>query len=102
MTSADDHLKTLFAHHEPPARDPAFATAVMERMARRRCLQDLGLLAGISSVGGAALWGLWPVVQPVLTALSGQLAPTAVALTVALSAVAILTGQFPWRTGEAA
>jgi hypothetical protein len=91
MTPADDHLRALFALDEPPARDPAFATAVIERMARRRCLQDVALLAGLSAVGGAALWGFWPMLQPALTALADQLAPTAAGLAVAASAVAILT-----------
>jgi hypothetical protein len=40
-----------------------------------------------------ALWGAWPVLQPALTAISGQLAPAAVALSVALCAVAVLGGQ---------
>jgi hypothetical protein len=88
--TADDRLKALFAQDEPPARDPAFSAAVMEKMVRRRWLQDLGLLAGVSAVGGTALWGFWPLVQPALTTVSGQLAPTAVALVVAVSALAAL------------
>lgn len=88
--TADDRLKALFAQDEPPARDAAFSTAVIERMARRRCLQDMGLLAGMSAVGGVALWGFWPLIHPALTSISGELAPTAVALVVALSALGAL------------
>jgi hypothetical protein len=93
MTPADDRLKALFAADEPPARDPAFSAAVMERLARRRCLQDLAFLGGLSGLGGLALWAIWPVLQPALTAISGELAPAAFGLAVALSAVAMLGGQ---------
>jgi hypothetical protein len=88
--TADDRLKALFAEDEPPVRDPAFSAAVIERMARRRCLQDMALLAGVSAVGGMALWGFWPLFQPALGQLSGELAPAAVALVVALSALGAL------------
>jgi len=88
----DDRLKTLFAQDEPPARDPAFSAAVTERLVRRRWLQDMALLAGLTLVGGLALWALWPVLQPAVTAISGQLAPAAWALALAFSAVAILGG----------
>jgi len=36
----DDRLKALFAYDEPPARDPAFSAAVMEKIMRRRFLAD--------------------------------------------------------------
>jgi len=93
MTSADDRLKAHFAQDAPPANDPAFSAAVMERLVRRRWMQDVALLGGLSGVGTLALWGAWPVLQPALTAVSGQLAPAAVALAVALCAVAVLGGQ---------
>jgi hypothetical protein len=93
MTSADDRLKALFAQDAPPASDPVFSAAVMERLVRRRWMQDMALLGGLSGVGTLALWGAWPVLQPALTAVSGQLAPAAAALAVALCAVAILGDQ---------
>lgn len=93
MTPADDRLKALFAHEEPPALDAAFSAAVMERLARRRCLAELAHLGGLSVLGGLGLWALWPVLHPAMAAISGELAPTAVGLAVALSAVAILGGQ---------
>ncbi|MDB5475964.1 MAG: hypothetical protein JWP49_1475 [Phenylobacterium sp.] len=92
MTPHDDRLKALFAHDEPPPRDPAFATAVTERLVRRRCLQELALLGGVSALGGLALWALWPVLQPAVTTVSGELAPAAWAVALAFSAVAILGG----------
>jgi hypothetical protein len=92
MTPHDDRLKALFALDEPPARDPAFATAVVERLAKRRCLQDLAFLGALSAVGALALWAVWPVLQPAVTAVSDSLAPLAWALALAFSAVAIAGG----------
>jgi hypothetical protein len=92
MTPHDDRLKALFALDEPPARDPAFATAVVERLAKRRCLQDLAFLGALSAMGALALWAVWPVLQPAVTAVSDSLAPLAWALALAFSAVAILGG----------
>lgn len=92
MTAADERLRTLFAYDEPPARDPAFSAELIERMARRRWLQDLGFLGGVSAIGAAVLWGVWPVAQPVLVMIASQLAPTALGFAVALSAVTVLSG----------
>ncbi|MDB5444623.1 MAG: hypothetical protein JWP73_2999 [Phenylobacterium sp.] len=92
MNPADDRLKALFAPDAPPLRDPVFQAAVMQRLAKRRCVQDLAFLGGVSALGGLAMWALWPILQPVLTAISGPLAPGAAALAAALSAVAILGG----------
>jgi len=92
MTPADERLKALFALDEPPYRDPAFSTAVSERLVRRRWLQDLAFLGALSVLGGLALWALWPVLHPAVTAVSVELAPAAWALALAFSAVAILGG----------
>lgn len=92
MTAADERLRALFAYDEPPARDPAFSAELIERMAHRRWLQDLGFLGVASVMGAAVLWGVWPVAQPVLVMVASQLAPTALGLAVALSAVAALSG----------
>ena len=92
MNPADDHLKALFARDAPPARDPAFCATVMAQLARRRCILDLTFLAGLSGMGALALWALWPVLQPAVVAVSGQLAPGAWAVALAFSAVTILGG----------
>ena len=88
----DDRLKAIFAADAPPARDPAFAAAVTERLVRRRCLQDLAFLGGLSAVGAVALWALWPVLQPALVAVSRDLAPAAMGLVLAFCLVAMLGG----------
>lgn len=90
---ADDRLKALFAGDEPPARDPEFSTAVMQRVMRREFRADLGVLAGGAVVGGLALWALWPVVLPAMVRLSHELAPTAALLALAAGAVVILGGR---------
>jgi hypothetical protein len=68
----DDRLKALFARDEPPARDPAFSSAVMEELVRRRFLMDVATLSGVSVLGGTALWALWPSLQPVVVVFSGR------------------------------
>ena len=93
MTQADDRLKALFAEDEPPARDAAFSMAVMERLMRRRFVEDVAILSGVSLVGGAVLWPLWPVLQPTLVQVSQGFAPALGVATLALSAVMILGGR---------
>ena len=93
MTDADGRLRALFAQDEPPARDPAFSSAVMEGIVRRRFMIDLAMLSGVSAVGGASLWALWPVVQPLLVNTSQNLFPVAGLLALAASVVLILGGR---------
>jgi hypothetical protein len=92
MTPADHRLKALFAEDLPPARDAAFSAEVSARLARRQCLLDLALLGALSAVGGLALWGLWPALQPAVISVSERLAPAAWALAIAFCAVAALGG----------
>jgi hypothetical protein len=91
--SDDDRLRALFAQDEPPQRDPAFSTAVMAEVMRRRFLADVAVLSGVSALGGAALWALWPSLQPALVSISQGLAPAIVIAAVAVTAGVILTGR---------
>jgi hypothetical protein len=91
----DDRLKALFAHDEPPARDPAFSSAVMEELMRRRFLTDVAMLSGVSVLGGTALWALWPSLQPAVVAVSQGLAPAIVAAALALGAAVVFSGRRP-------
>lgn len=93
MTQADDRLKALFALDEPPARDPVFSTAVMEKVMRRRFQEDVALLSGLSVVGGGAFWLLWPTLQPALVSLSQGLAPALGAIALAAGVLVILGGR---------
>jgi hypothetical protein len=91
----DDRLKALFAYDEPPARDPAFSSAVMEKLMRRRFLADVAMLSGVSALGGTALWALWPSLQPAVVAISQGLAPAIVAGALALGAAVVFSGRRP-------
>jgi len=95
MTQADDRLKALFAPDEPPARDPAFSTAVMEELARRRFVGDVALAAAVAVAGGFALWLVWPILQPAMPALARGLAPLGACATLAVAAVMLLDRGIP-------
>ena len=95
--AADARLKALFASDEPPARDPVFSAAVMEELMRRRFLEDVAKLVGVTTIGGLVLWLLWPVLTPVITSLSQGLAPVAAGLTLAAIVITLAGG----RPGEA-
>ena len=90
---ADDRLRALFAQDEPSARDPMFSTAVMERVVRRRFIEDLGLLGVATLIGGVVLWALWPSLNPVIASLSKGLAPVAACLTLAAIVITLAGGR---------
>lgn len=54
MTDADARLKAAMGAQVPPARDPWFRIALMERMARRRLQRRLAVV-GAAGVAGAIL-----------------------------------------------
>ena len=90
MTDADARLKALFAEDEPPARDPVFATAVMQEIARRRFVLDVALLSAGTLLGALVLWALWPVLGPLLKQMSVSLAPLAGCGTLAVAALMLV------------
>jgi len=98
---ADDRLKALFALDEPAARDPVFATEVMARVMRRRFQEDLAFLCAATVVGGAALWAIWPVLQPVLVTLSQGFAPALGVLALAACALVVVGGRVRTALGLA-
>ena len=65
----------------------------MEKVRRRRCQEDVALLSTASLAGGAALWAVWPTLQPALVAVSQGLAPALGALALAACAAIILGGR---------
>jgi len=99
MPSADDRLKALFARDEPPPHDPPFSTAVMERVMRRRFQEELAWLSVLAVAGGAVLWVLWPVLQPVLVTLSRGFAPALGAFVLAICAWIVLGGRLSAAPG---
>lgn len=90
MTDADDRLKTLFSHDQPPARDPVFSTAVMAEVIRRRFVVDMALLASAATAGGFLLWAVWPFLAPVVATVAPGLGPVGACLTLAATAVVLL------------
>src|SRR5690349_16992723 len=93
MPHADDQLKALFALDEPPPRDPGFSAAVMERVMRRRFLEEMGILSVLAVLGAAALWLLWPVLQPMLVTVSRGFAPALGAMALGVCAWIVLGGR---------
>ncbi|MFL5295903.1 MAG: hypothetical protein ACJ798_05925 [Phenylobacterium sp.] len=93
MTQADDRLKALFALDEPPARDPAFSTAVLERMMRRRFQEEVLMLCGVTILGAVGLWVIWPVLEPALVTLSQGFAPALGAVALGVCAWIVLGGR---------
>jgi hypothetical protein len=93
MPHADDQLKALFALDEPPPRDPVFSAAVMEAMMRRRFLEEVAILSLLAILGGAALWLLWPVLEPMLVTVSRGFAPALGAMALGACAWIVLGGR---------
>lgn len=89
----DDRLKALLAYDEPPQRDPAFSAEVLSKVMRRQFVTDVAMLSGVSALGGAALWALWPSLQPALVSISQGLAPLLVAGGLAIGALVLLGGR---------
>jgi len=92
VTDPEDRLRGLFAADLPPARDAAFQADVLAALARRRFVDEIGLLAAISLIGAIALAVVWPLLSPVLASLGQDLAPAAIALVVAVSILGLTVG----------
>ncbi|MGA0601181.1 hypothetical protein ACO2Q3_10815 [Caulobacter sp. KR2-114] len=94
MTEPDRHapqsdpLAALWAQTEAPARDPAFALAVHERIARRLLLVDAAGLGVAGLAGAVALWGFWPAAVRILGGLSAGVGAAGPALACAAAASA--------------
>jgi hypothetical protein len=93
MTQADDRLKALFAHDDPPGRDPLFEMAVMEALVRQRFQEDVAVLCGVSILGGGVLWLIWPALASALAAVSLGVSPALGAMALAICAMMILGGR---------
>jgi hypothetical protein len=93
MSHEDARLKALFALDEPPPRDAGFSMAVMERLMRRRFLEEVGVLSVLSVAGGVGLWILWPVLHPMLVTLSQGFAPAIGAMALGVCAWIVLGGR---------
>jgi hypothetical protein len=62
--SPEDRLARAFAVDLPPARDFAFSLAVMEKVARKRLLNSVMLLACVALLAALVLWAVAPAFEP--------------------------------------
>ncbi len=84
---ADQLLAALWAQDEPPARDPAFVIAAMDRIERRRLLQGVLALVPAALASAVVLWALAPVIADVVSAVrldTSAIGPLAAAVVMAL------------------
>lgn len=91
MTGPDedaDPLAALWAETAAPARDPAFALAVDERVSRRLMLVDAAGVAVATLAGAVALWGFWPAAVRILGGLSAGVGAAGPVLALAAAASA--------------
>ena len=77
MTDADARLKAFLTQEGPPAMDPRFRLAVLERTEKRQAVQKLALVVG----AGAAATALTAVLAPQL---SQALSPSVLLITGAM------------------
>lgn len=61
MSEADAMLRRLLAVDAPPARDPAFSLAVMERVQRRRFWSEIAMAVPAAVAFCVILWAIAPM-----------------------------------------
>ena len=94
-SEADLALAALWAKDEPPARDPMFELAAIDRVNRRRWLTEAAEIAALAVPALAILWATWPS----LVAAAPQILPLLAAygpLAVCIGAIVLVT----WTTRE--
>jgi hypothetical protein len=62
----DSRLASLWALDEPPARDPAFVLATLDRLARRRFRTKVARLVPLFVATMAVCWAIAPSVEALL------------------------------------
>ena len=62
----DDRLAALWALDEPPARDPAFVLAVLDRLARRRFRVKVAQLVPLLVATMVVCWVIAPSIDALL------------------------------------
>lgn len=81
----DSHLASLWALDEPPALDPAFVLATLDRLARRRFRVKVARLIPLLVATMAVSWAIAPSVEAVLQS-NGVAVAIAAAIGFALAA----------------
>jgi len=90
----DSRLAALWALDEPPAQDPAFVLATLDRLARRRFRIRVARLVPLFVATIAVCWAIAPSVEAVLQ--SGGVA-VAIAAAVGLALTAHYAGDAAHR-----
>jgi hypothetical protein len=88
----DDKIAAFLGAARPAAAEPAFNTAVMERLARREFARSLGMAAVLATAGGVALWATAPVLAQALEPMAQALATGVGILVVTASLLAFGDG----------
>jgi len=70
----DARLAALWSLDEPPARDPAFVLATLDRLARRRFRADITRLLPLFVAVAAACWAIAPAVEALFASSGVELA----------------------------
>ncbi len=83
MSPEDQRLAALLRETDPPARDPAFRLAVLERQARQDMRARLTMVFGL----GVAATGLLVAAGPMLSSMVAVLMPSGVTAAAAVLAV---------------
>jgi hypothetical protein len=81
----DSRLASLWALDEPPAQDPAFVLATLDRLARRRFRIRVARLVPLFVATMAACWAITPLVDALLQS-GGVAVVVAAAIGLALAA----------------
>jgi hypothetical protein len=98
MTELDQRLAALWAADDPPAADPAFVIAVMERAERRRLALDIASLVAPTVGGAAVLWAAAPWLSRAWTLAAPMIASPAFAAGVA--GLAMAGWLWAWVSGR--
>ena len=90
----DDHrLTALWALDEPPAQDPAFVLATLDRLARRRFRVKVARLLPLFVAAMAVCWAIAPSVEALLQS-------NGVAVVIAAAFGLALTAKYASNAGQ--
>lgn len=98
ISGAEDRLARFFAEDGLPDQDPAFALAVMDRMARKRLRLGLLTLGGFCALAALVLWAFAPWLGLLAADLprdAGAWAPVGISLVIVVSLL-VMTAAPPW------
>jgi|GEM_PF-7106308 len=93
MSEADARLTALLRQDDPPARDPGFRLAVLERLARRRLQRRMAAVVGVGVAAIAVLVLARPDLGPALAGVNAAAAAPLLGLGAAVLAMIWALGR---------